>query len=105
MLVPATKPYISFIGNESSETAISWHTRASDRDARGQIIGTLGSATVAVESDYFCARGITFEVIPSIHETCATVATSCKGKPATRCTASERRRSKTGSDCNLWAAL
>ncbi|CAA6657305.1 unnamed protein product [Spirodela intermedia] len=61
VVVPITKPYISFIGNESSETVISWHTRASDRDTGGQVIGTLGSATVAVESDYFCARGITFE--------------------------------------------
>ncbi|MQM03706.1 hypothetical protein Taro_036491 [Colocasia esculenta] len=64
VVVRATKPYISFIGNESSETIISWHTRASDRGADGRAIGTLGSATVAIDSDYFCARGITFEAIP-----------------------------------------
>ncbi|XP_038983541.1 pectinesterase QRT1 isoform X1 [Phoenix dactylifera] len=61
VIVPITKPYISFIGNGSSETVISWHSRASDRDHNGQIIGTFYSASVAVESDYFCANGITFE--------------------------------------------
>uniref|UniRef100_A0A1D1Z2G3 Pectinesterase n=1 Tax=Anthurium amnicola TaxID=1678845 RepID=A0A1D1Z2G3_9ARAE len=60
VVVPASKPYISFIANESSETAISWHTRASDRGSNGQVIGTFDSATVAVDSDYFCAKGITF---------------------------------------------
>ncbi|XP_078430781.1 pectin lyase-like superfamily protein [Wolffia australiana] len=61
VVVPKTKPFVSFLGNESSETVISWHARASDRDGRGEFVGTLGSATVAVEADFFCARGITFE--------------------------------------------
>ncbi|KAL6009606.1 hypothetical protein ACLOJK_000034 [Asimina triloba] len=61
VVVPLTKPYISFIGNPKSRTVISWNSRASDRDSDGKVVGTLDSATVAIESDYFCARGITFE--------------------------------------------
>ncbi|RRT70500.1 hypothetical protein B296_00031619 [Ensete ventricosum] len=88
-------PFISFIGNQSSETVISFHLRASDRYSNGQNVGTFDSATVAVESDYFCANGITFELsIPTanwkassfpkggmtgeihpekVHESCSTV--------------------------------
>lgn len=62
VIVPLNKPYVSFVGNESSETVISWNSRASDRGSNGQFVGTLSSASVAIESDYFCARGITFEV-------------------------------------------
>lgn len=62
VVVPLDKPYVSFVGIESSETVISWNSRASDRGPTGKIVGTLSSASVAVESDYFCARGITFEV-------------------------------------------
>nr|XP_009411137.2 PREDICTED: pectinesterase QRT1 [Musa acuminata subsp. malaccensis] len=61
VIVPKTKPFVSFIGNQSSETVISFHLRASDRYSNGQNVGTFDSATVAVESDYFCANGITFE--------------------------------------------
>ncbi|XP_020099443.1 pectinesterase QRT1 [Ananas comosus] len=61
--IPITKPYISLIGEAGSArtTVISWHSRASDRDTDGQAVGTFYSASFAVESDYFCANGITFE--------------------------------------------
>ncbi|CAK9166886.1 unnamed protein product [Ilex paraguariensis] len=61
--IPASKPYISLIGNpnHTSETVISWNNKASDKDEDGQELGTSGSASVTVESDYFCASGITFE--------------------------------------------
>ncbi|XP_077212021.1 pectin lyase-like superfamily protein [Tasmannia lanceolata] len=61
VIVPITKPYVSFIGNRTSETVISWNSTASDRGSDGQVVGTFASASVAIESDYFCARGITFE--------------------------------------------
>lgn len=60
VLVPKTKPYISFIG--TGDAVISYHLRASDRYTNGQSVGTYDSASVAVESDFFCATGITFEV-------------------------------------------
>ncbi|KAF9588838.1 hypothetical protein IFM89_016450, partial [Coptis chinensis] len=59
--VPKTKPYISFIGNQSTETVISWHSKASDRTSDGRETGTFNTATVDIESDYFCATGITVE--------------------------------------------
>ncbi|GMP52189.1 hypothetical protein CsSME_00018103 [Camellia sinensis var. sinensis] len=64
VLVPDSKPYISFIGDENrtSETIITWQDKASDKDKDGSEIGTFGSASVEVESDYFCATGITISV-------------------------------------------
>ncbi|XP_042519006.1 pectinesterase QRT1 [Macadamia integrifolia] len=61
VFVPRTKPYISLIGKQRSRTVISWHAKASDKNPNGQDIGTYDTATVAVESDYFCATEITFE--------------------------------------------
>ncbi|KAG9441350.1 hypothetical protein H6P81_017204 [Aristolochia fimbriata] len=61
VVVPVTKSYISFIGEDSSRTVISWNSRASDRNGNGQPVGTFNTATVAIEADFFCAHGITFE--------------------------------------------
>ncbi|XP_052206858.1 pectinesterase QRT1 [Diospyros lotus] len=63
VFVPSAKPYISFIGDEnrSSETVITWNNKASDKAQDGGELGTYNSASVAVESDYFCASGLTFE--------------------------------------------
>lgn len=62
--MPRSKPYISVIGdeNQTSGTVITWNNKASDRDGGGCELGTYRSASVTVESDYFCATGITFEV-------------------------------------------
>ncbi|KAK4777898.1 hypothetical protein SAY87_018085 [Trapa incisa] len=61
--VPKSKPYISFIGNKSrtSETVITWNDKASTRDNTGRELGTYRSASVTVESNYFCSTGITFQ--------------------------------------------
>ncbi|KAL9272934.1 Pectinesterase QRT1-like protein [Drosera capensis] len=61
--VPRNKPYISFIGkrNHSYSTVISWNNKASDLDPYGRELGTYGSATVTIFSDYFCASEITIE--------------------------------------------
>lgn len=63
-MVPSSKPYISFIGmeNQTSETVITWNNKASDKDGNGCQLGTYRSASVTIESDYFCATGVTFEV-------------------------------------------
>ncbi|RWV79781.1 hypothetical protein BHE74_00014990 [Ensete ventricosum] len=76
-------PFISFIGNQSSETVISFHLRASDRYSNGQNVGTFDSATVAVESDYFCANGITFEActLHAVAESYGAVAASQRNSP------------------------
>ncbi|CAN8301820.1 unnamed protein product [Cochlearia groenlandica] len=61
--VPSTKPYISFIGNESyaAETVITWNDKASDRLIDGSELGTYRTATVSIDADFFCATAITFE--------------------------------------------
>ncbi|KAF2305577.1 hypothetical protein GH714_006864 [Hevea brasiliensis] len=63
VLVPRTKPYISLIGQEGQiyDTIITWNSKASDTDSNGVELGTYRSASVTIESDYFCATGITFE--------------------------------------------
>ncbi|KAI3848729.1 hypothetical protein MKW98_012440 [Papaver atlanticum] len=61
VLVPKTKPYVSFIAYRNAETVISWNTKASDKDINGNETGTFNTATVDIQSDYFCATGITFE--------------------------------------------
>lgn len=63
--MPYSKPYISFIGNEShvNETVITWNDKASDKDNNGNELGTSNTASVTVYSDYFCATGITIQVI------------------------------------------
>lgn len=64
MFVPRSKPYVSFIGkkNGTHGVVITWNSKSSDLGSNGQELGTVGSATVAVESDYFCANKVTFEV-------------------------------------------
>ncbi|EYU27429.1 hypothetical protein ABFS82_13G159300 [Erythranthe guttata] len=61
--IPANKPYISLIGdeNQASATVITWHDKAADILPGGGFIGTWNSATVTVESDFFCASSITFQ--------------------------------------------
>ncbi|KAF8095284.1 hypothetical protein N665_0338s0037 [Sinapis alba] len=61
VIVPVTKPYISFIGNQSyvGKTVISWSDKASDRYTNGSEMGTYRTATVTVDSDFFCATTIT----------------------------------------------
>ncbi|WCJ33061.1 Pectin lyase-like superfamily protein [Euphorbia peplus] len=63
VFISSKKPYISFIGKDDqiSETIITWNNKASDTDSNGEELGTYRSASVTVESDYFCATGITFE--------------------------------------------
>lgn len=62
--VPVTKPYVSFIGkrNRTASPIITWNSKSSDKGPNGTALGTYASATVGVDSDYFCATGITFEV-------------------------------------------
>lgn len=64
VIVPSRKPYISFVGKkkQKSNTIISWNNKASDKDSNGGNLGTYRSASVTIESDYFCATEITFEV-------------------------------------------
>ncbi|KAF9613757.1 hypothetical protein IFM89_010487 [Coptis chinensis] len=44
----------------------SWHSKASDRALDGQKTGTFNTATIDIESDYFCATGINVEEVEVI---------------------------------------
>lgn len=66
VLVPYTKPFITFLGNPKNPPVIMWDDRAATHGKDGKPVGTVGSATVAVESDYFMASGIVFRVRASI---------------------------------------
>ncbi|KAK6934582.1 Pectinesterase, catalytic, partial [Dillenia turbinata] len=67
VIVPSTKPYISFIGSpdDPSITKITWHDKASDKIVINHTvvgeIGTVDTGSVTIYSDYFVATGITFE--------------------------------------------
>lgn len=51
--------------NRTAETIITWNNKASDKDKDGYELGTYRSASVTIESDFFCATGITIEVKPN----------------------------------------
>ncbi|KAK8458291.1 hypothetical protein SEVIR_3G348302v4 [Setaria viridis] len=60
VLVPYTKHFITFLGDPKQPPVIMWDDTAATRGKDGLPVGTVGSATVAVESDYFLASGIVF---------------------------------------------
>ncbi|KAK7299938.1 hypothetical protein RJT34_10768 [Clitoria ternatea] len=63
VLVPVNKPYISFVGkrNATASAIITWNSKSSDKGPHGRPLGTYDSATVAVDSNFFCATEVTFE--------------------------------------------
>ncbi|GAB2274171.1 Probable pectinesterase 68 [Dionaea muscipula] len=61
VVVPASKPYITFQGAGKEMTVIEWHDRASDRGPDGQQLRTYRTASVAVFANYFSARNISFK--------------------------------------------
>ena len=62
VVVPATKPYITFQGAGRELTVIEWHDRASDRGSNGEQLRTYQTASVTVYANYFSARNISFTV-------------------------------------------
>ena len=62
VVVPVTKPYITFEGAGRDVTVIEWHDRASDRGPNGQQLRTYRTASVSVFANYFSARNISFKV-------------------------------------------
>lgn len=61
VVVPATKPYITFQGEGKGVTVIEWHDRASDPGPNGQQLRTYRTASVTVFANYFSARNISFK--------------------------------------------
>lgn len=63
VVVPASKPFITFQGAGKEVTVIEWHDRASDRGPDGQQLRTYHTASVTVFANYFSARNISFKVL------------------------------------------
>ncbi|KAG8040005.1 hypothetical protein GUJ93_ZPchr2177g28968, partial [Zizania palustris] len=61
VVVPATKPYITFQGAGRDVTVVEWHDRASDRGPDGQQLRTYNTASVTVLANYFTAKNISFK--------------------------------------------
>ncbi|TKY55448.1 pectinesterase 68 [Spatholobus suberectus] len=61
VVVPVTKPYITFQGAGRDVTVIEWHDRASDPGPNGQQLRTYRTASVTVFANYFSARNISFK--------------------------------------------
>jgi hypothetical protein len=66
VVVPVTKPYITFQGEGREITVIEWHDRACDPGPNGQQLRTYRTASVTVFANYFSAKNITFKVNISI---------------------------------------
>uniref|UniRef100_A0ACD5UT59 Uncharacterized protein n=1 Tax=Avena sativa TaxID=4498 RepID=A0ACD5UT59_AVESA len=61
VVVPASKPYMTFEGAGRDVTVVEWHDRASDRGPDGQLLRTYNTASVTVLSNYFTAKNISFK--------------------------------------------
>ncbi|XP_054786380.1 probable pectinesterase 53 [Prosopis cineraria] len=58
---PPMKSFITIEGEGADNTIVQWGDTAQTPGARGQPLGTYGSATFAVNSPYFIAKNITFK--------------------------------------------
>ncbi|RLM98839.1 putative pectinesterase 53 [Panicum miliaceum] len=66
VLVPYTKHFVTFLGDPKYPPVIMWNDTAATHGKDG---APVGSATVAVESDYFLASSIVFRVRLSLSST------------------------------------
>ena len=65
VVVPASKPYVTFQGAGRDVTVVEWHDRASDRGPDGQPLRTYNTASVTILANYFNAKNISFKVSSS----------------------------------------
>lgn len=61
-MVPRSKPFVTFMGDEACQPIITGNDTAAAIGTDGLPMKTFRSATVAVNSDYFTAYNIRFEV-------------------------------------------
>ncbi|KAJ1277076.1 hypothetical protein BS78_05G266200 [Paspalum vaginatum] len=63
LFLNASKPYVTFRSTDpvNHPAVIAWNDTAATPGADGKPVGTVGSTTVAVESDYFVAEGVVFK--------------------------------------------
>ncbi|XP_050891756.1 probable pectinesterase 53 [Lathyrus oleraceus] len=61
IVIPKTLPFITFLGDATNLSVISWNDSSSTIGSDGHPLGTFNTPTVAVNADYFIAINITFE--------------------------------------------
>ncbi|XP_044978897.1 putative pectinesterase 63 [Hordeum vulgare subsp. vulgare] len=61
IFINISKPYITFKSDPKNPAIIAWNDIAATLGKDGKPVGTVGSTTVAVESDYFMAYGVVFK--------------------------------------------
>ncbi|ASB90733.1 pectinesterase family protein [Bacillus sonorensis] len=59
--IPATKPFVTLIGESATDTVITYDNYAGKEKEGGGEYGTSGSATVFIYADHFRAENLTFE--------------------------------------------
>ncbi|XP_006663669.2 probable pectinesterase 53 [Oryza brachyantha] len=61
IFINISKPYVTFVSDPLKPAVIVWNDTAATMGKGGKPVGTVGSTTVAVESDYFVASGVVFK--------------------------------------------
>uniref|UniRef100_A0A0D9XVD2 Pectinesterase n=1 Tax=Leersia perrieri TaxID=77586 RepID=A0A0D9XVD2_9ORYZ len=61
VFINISKPFVSFVSDPMKPAVIAWNDTAATNGKDGKPFGTVGSTTVAVESDYFVASGVVFK--------------------------------------------
>nr|ACF22736.1 pectinesterase family protein [Brachypodium distachyon] len=56
-----SKPYVTFKADPLNPAIIAWNDTAATPGKDGKPVGTVGSTTCAIESDYFVAYGVVFK--------------------------------------------
>ncbi|ONM15201.1 Pectinesterase [Zea mays] len=98
VVVPASKPYVTFQGAGRDVTVVEWHDRASDRGPDGQPLRTYNTASVTILANYFNAKNISFKEGRRWRSATATsrapsTSSSATPAPSTRTASCTRRRS------------
>lgn len=62
IVIPKSLPFITFIGNAKDPPTITWNDTAATLGPNGMPLKTYHSATVAINSNYFVASNMRFEV-------------------------------------------
>ncbi|KAG8090318.1 hypothetical protein GUJ93_ZPchr0011g27442 [Zizania palustris] len=61
LFINSSKPFVTFRSDPMDPAVIVWNDTAATLGKEGKPVGTVGSTTVAIESDYFVASGVVFK--------------------------------------------
>ena len=67
VMIKRSRPHVTLKGSSQGSTIIVYNDTASSRDKHGRLLGTIHSASVSINSNYFIAKNITFMVNIRLH--------------------------------------